>query len=346
MATAQSVKLNAEQLDDRVVPAVFNLTNQGAQAAANGFIVQQAAIPAANLHTFVRLDGNFREEGFNTTARRPQFDDAQRASQGLTLGQVPVVNVNGVAYREFILTIRQNAALPLLSLDKVQIFLGNRADLNNYNANRDTLNGQRAVFDLDEARNNTVVLNSRVTRGNDTSDMVLLVPNSAFDGASANTFVYLYSQFGGVLGAWANGGAESWAVRTVTPPTVPPTVPPPPPPPAATSSLSGQIWAVPGQDGTLDSTDLALSGGTVVQETTTDINGAYSFNNLAAGTYTVREVRPSTSSRGDLGDGADYIGSLGGSTGLDDFGNDEFVINVGSNQQGVNYNFTHVYVDA
>src|SRR5262249_3049312 len=150
-------------------------------------------------------------------------------------GQVPVVQVNGVAYREFLLTINQDSSSPNLSLDSVQVFLGGSGNLSGYNANTKTLAGQSAVFDLDSGGNVSVKLNDALNRSS-SPDARVLIPDSAFAGANPNSFVYLYSQFGAVNGASANGGFEGWTVHNVPP------APPVSPPPPGTASLSGAVY--------------------------------------------------------------------------------------------------------
>ena len=70
------------------------------------------------------------EQGYNTDARPLQFDEnkSPQFTRSLTLGEVPVVNVGGVEYREFLLDINQKSSASLLSLDEVRVFLGGHAE--------------------------------------------------------------------------------------------------------------------------------------------------------------------------------------------------------------------------
>jgi hypothetical protein len=114
------------------------------------------------------------------------------------------------------------------------------------------------------------------------------------------------------------------------------------------------VWVDANQDGVKQDIEPALEGVTitltgiddlgnnVVLVTTTDVNGFYSFNNLRAGTYTILETQPII---GALIDGADYVGTIDGVTNgsLD---NDRlFNIALGTNQQGINYNFTELFTE-
>jgi hypothetical protein len=355
MPSPRFARLSVEQLDERLVPsAVLDLTHRGAQVATAGFIARQIdALPAAQLTAVSRVDSGGVEQGYNTTAKGLDFDEKRiPRSRGITLSQVPVVTINGVAYREFILDVDQKAASPLLSVDQVRVYVAGRSDLTGYNPRTGKLAGHAPVFDLDAKRDVSLVLNARLNRGRGSGDLSLLIPDSAFAGADPKSFVYLYSQMGATRGASANGGFEQWSVRPAPAPTTTPT-------PPATSSLSGYVFADNGQDGVRDDTDQGLfgvqillqgvdaQGHAVSLKTTTDNNGFYQFTGLSAGTYTITEVQPSDPS---LVDGLDYAGTVNGTPSgspsddstLDYIGG----IALGSNQQGVNYNFTEQIVRA
>ena len=351
MAPARSARLSAEQLDDRALPSVtlLDLTAHGAVAATDGFIARQVdAQPTGTgvINSFVRIQGAASgggpEQGYNTTARPLQFDEnkSPQFTRGLTLGQVPVVVVNGVAYREFLLDINQKSSSPRLSVDEVRVFLGDRSDLTGYDTASRTLAGRSAVFDLDANGDVSLMLDARLSSGSGSGDMTLLIPDAAFAGADPNTAVYLYSKMGGVAGATANGGFEEWAVRAA----------PPGQPTTGTSSLSGYVFVDLNGNGLKDANETALAGvtiqligtddlgRTVSLSTTTDANGFYQFGALRAGTYSVLETQPL---QGYI-DGLDYVGTTNGATNgsLD---NDRlFDIFLGPNQAGLNYNFTEL----
>src|SRR5262249_20334988 len=154
------VKLTAEQLDDRTLPSatVLDLTAAGASVTTDGFRANQVdAQPTGTgfIHSFVRIQGAAPgggiEQGYNTTARPLQFDEnpSPQFTRALTLDQVPIVVVDGVAYREFLLDINQKASASRLSVDEVRVFLGDRSDLTGYDPNSKTLAGRAAAFDMD-----------------------------------------------------------------------------------------------------------------------------------------------------------------------------------------------------
>jgi hypothetical protein len=298
-----AARLNVQSLEGREVPATLNLTTAGSSGVINGAIFQQVDTPSSDpLLPFVRIDADGVEQGYNTDARPLQYDERPNRSvtRSLLLTDVPLVNIGGVNYREFVLDINQTRANPRLSLDELRIFLGDTGDLSGYRPRTDTLAGQTAVYDLDASDNNRVVLNANLNRGGTSGDMRLYVPDQLFVGGS---YVYLYSKFGQRHAA--NGGVEEWSVRPVTSP--PPTL----------GSISGVLFediianGVPDPDealsgltvfidvpdefgvynGELDATDLNENGvwdeGEGERWTITDENGFYTFSGLAAGNYRV-----------------------------------------------------------
>ena len=350
MTTVRRRPLGLESLDDRLVPSatMLDLTHRGDAAAAGGAIVRQSdAQPtgSGNIHSFVRIqgaaNGGGSEQGYNTDARPLQFDEnkSPQFTRSLTLGRVPVVTVDGVRYREFLLDINQKSSSPYLSLDEVKVFVGG-ANLSGYApasaGSPARLGGQTAAFDLDAAGDVSVRLDARLGSGSGAGDMTLLVPDAAFGGAGGDTSVYLYSKMGTQPGAGANGGFEEWAVRSV----------PQAPPPAATSSLAGSVFIDANRNGVRDAGEAGIvnvpiqlqgrdiTGQTVVLTTTTAADGSYRFAGLVAGTYSIFE----TEQPFGLADGQETVGSLGGFLAPDAI----VSIGVGANETGVDYNFAEL----
>src|SRR5262245_13281379 len=167
MSVQPSARLAVEQLDQRDVPAVFNLTTAGSQAVTSGFIAQQIdGAPIQDFTRFVRFAGGSIEQGYNTTGNS-QFDEIRGPNihPALTLGQIPTVTIGGVTYREFILNINQSILSPRLSVDELQIFTASGSNLHNYRPGQDELRGATRVFDMDAGPNHTILLNGNLNRG-------------------------------------------------------------------------------------------------------------------------------------------------------------------------------------
>jgi len=342
-------------LDERIVPAILvDLTARGAEGTANGaFFRQTDAHPTGTgvIRSFVRVQARGVEEGYNTDARPLQLDEnkSRQFTRSITIGQVPVVIVDGVAYREFLLDINQKSSSSLLSLDELRLYVGDAPNLTGYDASTGTLAGLDPVFDLDGNGDVTVKMNYRLNPGSGGGDVTVLIPDSAFAGKSVSDFVYLYSKFGD--SCKASAGFEEWAVRKGSAVT--------PPPPATTPTISGYVYFDADNSWDRNAGDIPLAGieiilrgttaqGQAVEQTvTTDANGYYAFYGLAAGTYSIYETEPTGVSpdRTDFADGMNTVGSLGGTDqSYDAFSSpvtpDGIVdITVAAGDQGINYNF-------
>ncbi|MBR0659909.1 hypothetical protein, partial [Neoroseomonas oryzicola] len=231
--------------------AVIDLTTDGSSGTANGaYFVQSGAVSSAGtglIEAFVRLQNGGTEDGFNTDDRPIEDSNGNTLSdintspsftKSLELSAVPIVDPDAIAgtgkFFEFRLDINQLSNSPLLSLDRLQLYLGNSATLNNFNT--DPLHAGDAfgsaaqlVYNLDAGANNTIYLNYNLEPGSGKSDMYFYVPvelvygaDGVAGGAGANVdlintsifnYVYLYSEFGSTGGAYAtNDGFEEWSV--------------------------------------------------------------------------------------------------------------------------------------
>ncbi len=307
MSPTNHTRLKLETLDDRLVPALFNLTQFGADAFLdNGAIAHRMDAGWNNLYgaqshgtgqlrTVLTVDANGTEQGYNTTARPVQFNESSStsATRALRLDRVPVVTYGGNQYLEFVLNTNQNGGSRNLSVDELRFYVSDRSNLKNYNATTKTLGLNASmvspVYDLDTGGDNTLLTRSKVN-ANAVGEVAFLVPASNFAGATPDSFVYIYSKMGVTAGARANGGAEEWGVRND-----PPVVPPPPPPPSP-ASLTGQIYADSDGDGVFGAGDSPLNlqftlvvtdPNNVDTQVLTNPDGSFSLSNLVPGTYQI-----------------------------------------------------------
>ena len=343
--------MSLESLGERLVPSAtqLDLTSRGAVASApSGAIVEQTdAQPTGTgvIHSFLRVQGaasgGKSEQGYNTDARPLQFDEnkSPQFTRSLRAGDVPTVHVGGIAYREFLLDINQRSSSSRLSVDEVRLYLANQPNLTGYDATAKTLAGGAAAFDLDAGGDVSIMLDARLNSGSGSGDMFLLVPETAFAGATADTFVYLYSKMGDQGVATANGGFEEWAVRSA------------PSTPAGTASLSGYVYVDADishsfnvGDGGLANVTIHLTGiddlgKSVDLFTTTAADGSYSFTGLRAGTYSLTETLPPAIA-GMYLPGTDSVGTINGTSNGSVGGRDLLQgITLGDGQSGINYNF-------
>ena len=232
------------------VDVTLDLTGGGQGSLTANDIYSTNDLQAAGsgvINSFVRINpggGQQYEQGYNTDARPVQYDEntSPTFTRSLLLADVPIVSIGGTQYREFLLDINQTNADPILTLDRVVIYLrsagnllgGLAADDSHLATGANAFNSGTKVYDSDPSSNNKVQLDYSLQAGSGVADMFLYVKNSLFSGGD---FVYLYSEFGWAgtgdnpqcnndpnnldsCRADANDGYEEWAVRTPTP-TVP-----------------------------------------------------------------------------------------------------------------------------
>jgi hypothetical protein len=241
------------------------------------------------INDFVRIQSHGSnqtiEQGYNTDARPLQFDENKSPTftRSLQLNELPTTTVNGVVYRELLLGVNQNSSQPYLSLDALQLFVSTSPTLTGYSGGM--LGNQSPIYDM--GTNNWVKLDARLTHGNGSGDMFLLVPDQSFTsgGAGTNPYVYVYSKFG--MNCPSNGGFEQWAPGVIN---------------QATGMISGQVLCTDGSPEAGVKVFLAnSSAGTFDGDelyTITDGSGYYAFNDLSLGngslaaTYYVTAVPP------------------------------------------------------
>lgn len=168
------------------------------------------------IQPFLHIQANGIEQGYNTDFKPIEFRDASSPwTRSLPLSIVPIVTLNGIDYREFLLDINENTgnSNQFLSLDKLQIFLGDSPNLTNYSGGGlGTL-----VYDMDAGPSGDtwIELDYSLEAGSGGGDMLAYIPDNLF--TDKDSYVYLYSMFG-AQGTKANGmgssdGFEEWSVR-------------------------------------------------------------------------------------------------------------------------------------
>ena len=221
---------------------IVDLTTAGSSGSAAGviggaFLVLQVSPQSTGtgiIEPFLRIQANGNEGGYNTDAAVEYDAKSGPWTHALQLSDVPIVNIGGFAFREFLLDINQNrgGTNEFLSLNQIQLFQS-PTDVGN---NSETLipatatappliafAGATEVFRLNNPTdpNTEILLNFLLNPGSGAGDMFLYVLNDAFVGGLP--FVTMYAQFGTPPGPFdSNDGFEEWAVlRRNTPGDVP-----------------------------------------------------------------------------------------------------------------------------
>ncbi|MBZ9847267.1 hypothetical protein LB565_04590 [Mesorhizobium sp. CA14] len=159
-----------------------------------------------NYDSFLRLQATGIEEGFNTDQNGNVLDDKSSFTHSLQYGDIQSINVGGIDYIEFRLDLNEsnNANNGEITLEDLKIYISSTdATLADYN---NGFAGFTTVFDLSDPQ-----LLIDANHGSGTDDYRVLVPVSLFKGATADSYVTLYSSFSG-----ANGGFEEWRTITTT----------------------------------------------------------------------------------------------------------------------------------
>jgi len=206
---------------------LLDLTKANSSGMINGAIFATTDTQPTGtgvIDPFLRLQRKGTEQGYNTDYRYPpgnkmEFDQKSdpNYTRSLLLSEVPVVTIDGTAYRQFLLDINESngGGRELLSLDQLQLFQSNTPTARDYGKNQANLGTE--IYSLDP--NNTVLLNYDLGRGSGSGDMFAYIPDSLFDPSIP--YVYLYSRFGDDYGADgdSDAGFEEWAVlKGTTPP--------------------------------------------------------------------------------------------------------------------------------
>jgi len=166
------------------------------------------------LDSFVRIHSNDpTEQGYNTDHRPLEYDENNSSTftHALSLSAVPIVDLGGTLYREFLLDINEDEAKKsedyLLSLDTIEIYLAGSGSLTGH----PTFGGQATlIYNLiPGSQDNWILLDASMSTGSGTADMYAYIPNALFD--LPGDFVYLYSHFGTHVPN--SGGFEEWGVE-------------------------------------------------------------------------------------------------------------------------------------
>ena len=194
--------------------AIIDLTTAGASAtetAAIGgtFFVQQVPDQSTGtgvIEPFLRIQANGAEQGYNTDEKVEYDTKAGTWTHALLLSDVPIVNLGGTDYYQFLLDINQNSGQEneLLSLNQIQIFQaasdpGNDAETIDESNTVPLISFGAAAterFRLNNAGSltNELLLNYELNSGSGSGDMFLYVRVDAF--ANTGGYVVFYSQFG------------------------------------------------------------------------------------------------------------------------------------------------------
>ncbi len=252
--------------------------------------------------------GSSIERGFNSGGKVADFDEDDSKTSALPLTAVPLVQIDGVWYREFAADINEvsgiddediGASPQLLSLEVLQIWQTESDNLEGqYNMAPDFEFDSAEpdlIYDLDggfrdfPVRNYTIVLDYGINTGSGKPDYKVFVPNEWFNDKPYVVMVVVHGNLGedpDWSGTGASDGFEEWGVRIVD-----------------QASKSGFKWHDLDADGIWDAGEPPLSGWTIYVDyddngvlddgepsAVTSADGSYLIEGINTGSWKVREV--------------------------------------------------------
>jgi len=273
----------------------YDMTTDGTgavtEATINGAIWE--TLPSADptgsgvFNSFLRVQANPTERGYNTDGRPLQFDEkGGKFTYSYHLNDVPQIVIGGVIYREFQLDVNEATSTPYISLDQFQVWTTGNPNLLGYTEG--TPSGSFAastaelVYDLDGDGNTYIIMDYRWNTGSGKRDYRVLVPESAFDSKMLE-YVVIFTRHGDNNAS--DSGFEEWGVEVY---------------PA--TKLGCKFNDLNG-NGERDEGEPGLSGWTIYVDydgggvrdagepyAVTGADGSYMITGIEPGTYDVREV--------------------------------------------------------
>lgn len=207
-----SSALNAAAVVDLATDTNMDGTPDNTQVTLDGVEFEWGANPGGtgNLQPIVQIQKNGEQKGYNTSGRPLQFDEKTAANftRDAQIGAVPVVDSGGTNFYEFLFDLNEsNNSGSLLSIDTIQIYTSPTPGKNDSDVSM--LGTLR--YNLDNGMDNRIELDHDLSPGSGTTDMIMRVPVSFFNGVPATDYFYLYSEMGLTAGYEATSGAEQWA---------------------------------------------------------------------------------------------------------------------------------------
>ena len=193
---------------------------------ADGTLIEAQPTPSTGtgvIDSFLRIQASPIEQGINTDGA-VQFDTKSGShTHHIFLADIPVVTIEGTAYREIRLDINESGGdSEPLTLSRMQLWYAGTADLSNFDpSGAGDLPTGTLIWDLDSATNggaaNKIELEDW-NSGSGKGDYVFYIPETFFDDIVGNPYVYLYGAFGNPNAS--EGGFEEFYVVTAERPDV------------------------------------------------------------------------------------------------------------------------------
>ncbi|MHB8072054.1 MAG: DUF5979 domain-containing protein, partial [Candidatus Cryosericum sp.] len=221
LVTALALLLSLTLLIPTARADTYDLTTDSGsldQVTINGAI--WAKLPSSDatgsgvFFSFLRVEANGTERGYNSDGRPLEFDEKTSASftHSFLLADVPLIDIGGTLYREFQLDINESKSAPYMSLDEFQVWVTNDASLLGYSESVRAFGAGTASLVYDLGVGNWIKMDYRINDGSGKRDYRVYVPESNFIGKTGD-HVVLFTRHGAQGGQWiSDAGFEEWGV--------------------------------------------------------------------------------------------------------------------------------------
>jgi hypothetical protein len=222
----------------QAVPTYYFLTTTSSSEMVNGAIFMpfnpDTATGTGNFDSFLRIQANGTERGYNTDYKTPEFDTkAGTWTHSVLVNSMtpPRVEVGGDWYREILIDINQTTGGRYLSLDQLVISLEASPALTGYPDTPYENFGGPVIYSMDTASQDSSVIMDALLFGGGSGkgDVRIYIPD--FSPDPSFPYMYVYAVFGQqtsvqlptgqIVSAVADSGFEEMGVWATVNPEIP-----------------------------------------------------------------------------------------------------------------------------
>ncbi len=206
-------------VNSHAVPVTLDLSLVTSSGTINNAIFSRTFLHGQGsgvLDPFVRIQEKDSEKGYNTDGTLEFDTKGGSHTHSIKIGDIPLVNIDGTDYREFLLDAGEDSkeGETTLNLDVLKLFLLSGPSISGYPANFPNVDLKYEMVDADFDS----ILLDNIT-GNGTADMYAYIPADNFTGS--NQYLYLYSEFNNSSGTFEEWGPGDSTDGGHNEPTVP-----------------------------------------------------------------------------------------------------------------------------
>lgn len=166
-----------------------------------------------NFQSFLRVQANGTEKGYNTDGALEFDSKPGQFTRSVKISDIPLVNINGTDYREFLLDAGEPGGNNnSLVIDVLDLYLLNAPNITGYPLNFPVLD--RKYSFIGDNNFDSILLDNII--GNGMSDMFAYIPDINFSGTN-NEYLYLYTEMSSTGGTFEEWGHREGGSSNVVP---------------------------------------------------------------------------------------------------------------------------------